>query len=404
MVPKWYYLSEMCVSSKHGGGLTLQRILQEDLKQFDNFFHLSEFATKEYPIIEELKARQVNLHQLYPDNGIWSKQIIHFRDRVINKLKLQRYFEMGWEKWDRKHIRYPAEYLLHNSDVTHSSWLVVPQSILSIRVLNRVLRHTPIDYITWMMDDHVIQWNNEKGWYYPEGFEEEFAFHLQNARKVLVISPTMARFYKTRFGIDSEVLFGPADPIGTPVYQSPEPSGPVRLCYFGAIWNWQRDALEVLVRHLPSLDATLEIFTFHDLPASLQGGNVRVRPPVPPQEVVPRMREYDGVVIPASFEEGNRGNTELNISTKMSECLASGTVTVVIGPEYAAMVQFARQNGGALVVSDVRDAAQLARIRSLKESRFRERLLSEARNTAETICSVEVMRTVWKKCWDREKE
>lgn len=394
MMQKRYYLSEMAVSNKHGGGLTLQRILQDDLKQFDNFFHLHEFASRECPIIDELQARQLNLHELAetkPDS------LRYYFERVINKLRIQRCFESRLDKCIRK----SAEYILRNFDLTHSSWLVIPQDILSIRVLNRIFRHSPVDYITWMMDDHVIQWNN--GWHYPEGFEDEMAFHLQNARKVFVISPVMARLYRNRFGVNSDILFGPADPIAAPVYQSPKPSGPVRLCYFGAIRRWQRDALEGLARYLPSLDATLEIFTFQEPPASLRGNCVCVRPPIPAQEVMLRMREYDGVVIAASFEERNRSLTELNIATKMSECLASGTVPVIIGPEYAAMAQFVREYGGALVVSDLGDPIQRTRIKSLKENSFREWILNQARNTAEGVCSVRAMRGAWQKCWHQER-
>jgi hypothetical protein len=40
-----FYLSEMSVSDKHGGGLTLQRILGADLEDIDSFIHVNRFAT-----------------------------------------------------------------------------------------------------------------------------------------------------------------------------------------------------------------------------------------------------------------------------------------------------------------------------------------------------------------------
>jgi hypothetical protein len=277
--------------------------------------------------------------------------------------------------------------------------------------MNYIFRKKPVDYVTWMMDDHVIKWNNKwfypawhKGQYYPHKFADEMGFHLRNARKVFVISPGMAQLYSDRFGVDSEVLFNPADPLAAPVYRSPEPSGPVRLCYFGAMWDWQRDTLDQLVKHLPSLNATLDIFTYHDVPPSLLVDCVRVRPPVPAQEVMPLIREYDGVLITVSFEEQNRGQAELNILTKMSECLASGTVTVMLAPEYAAMVQWVRETGAALMINDLGDPAQLSGIKSLKDPGFRERVLTQARNVAAAGCSVAAMRSVWTKYWDREKE
>jgi hypothetical protein len=393
---KQYYLSEMAVSAGHGGGLTLQRILRDDLKQFDSFFHIDDFATRVCPIIDELKERQVNLHELYPSKQVEEGSFRYYRDRAFRalvRLKLRRRFD---READRR-IRLFAEHILNNFEVGNSRWLVIPQNTTSVLLLNRLFRRRRFDYITWMMDDHVIRWND--GWQYPGGFEEEFSFHLKNARRVLVISGVMAQLYKERFGIESDILFGPADPISPPVYESPNPSGPVRLCYFGAIRTWQRDALEELALRLPMLNATLDLFAFHDPPASLRGGYIRVCPVVPAEEVMVRMREYDGVVIPASFDEKHRSLTELNVATKLSECLASGSITVLVGPEYGAMVRFVREHGGGIVISNFDDSKQLAAIGSLKERSFREELLNQARNTVNTVCSVNAMRNIWRKHW-----
>jgi len=219
---------------------------------------------------------------------------------------------------------------------------------------------------------------------------------------VLVISPAMARFYRNRFGVDADVIFGPADSVGGPAYRSPTPVGPVRLAYFGAIHVWQRDALERLVAHLAQANATLDLFTFHDPPEKLRSPTVCVRPPVHATEVMYRMREYDGVVIPASFKEDKRNLTELNIATKMSECLASGTVPVIVAPAYAAMVQFAREHGGALIVSDFDDPTQMLALRNLKATDLREKILRQARRVADSQCSSTVMRRTWTQVWDGE--
>jgi hypothetical protein len=39
-----FYLSEMSVSDRHGGGLTLQRVLGDDLDRIRLFAHISRFA------------------------------------------------------------------------------------------------------------------------------------------------------------------------------------------------------------------------------------------------------------------------------------------------------------------------------------------------------------------------
>jgi hypothetical protein len=266
--------------------------------------------------------------------------------------------------------------------------------------MNEVRRRRPLRYVTWMMDDHVVRWEN--GWHYPRRFEAEFRYHLRHAQKVFVISPAMRQFYQDRFGVDSDVLFGPADATGSPVIQSPTPDGPVRLVYFGSIWDWQRDALERLIAHLGQLNATLDLFVFRDPPSELRSPLVSLRPPVQAKDVLARAREYDGVVIPASFNDNQRHLTELNIATKLSECYASGTVPVIVAPAYAAMVKFARDHGGALIVSDFDDPGQTNAIRNLKATDLRERILGETRQVSFSQCSSAVMRRRWTQAWDNE--
>jgi hypothetical protein len=386
----WYYLSEMSVSNRHGGGLTLQRIVGEDLERFCLFVHLDSFSVRE-PIVRKLESRQLNLHELYPVTRPGSYH--YYVQRMLEKVGLEPHVDYIWGS----RIRRSAAHIAKRLPLTDARWLVVPQSMLAVRVLNRVLDHRPVDYVTWLMDDHVVRWQG--GWNYPDSFEAEFRRHLLAARKICVISPAMAHFYKDRFGVDSVVLFGPADPIGPPVYLSADPSGPVRLCYFGAIWPWQRDALERFAACLSRLNAELDVFTFADAATIGAMAGVTLREPIPPDDVIRRMRDYDGVLIAVSFDDASRGLAELNISTKMSECLASGTVVVVVGPEYAAMVKFVRERAAGVVVTDLNDSIQMSALKGLKEEAFRRSVLARARRTVEDTCSVEAMRTTWKKCW-----
>ena len=183
------------------------------------------------------------------------------------------------------------------------------------------------------------------------------------------------------------------------MYRSPTPDGPIRLVYFGSIWDWQRDALARLVAHLGQLNATLDLYVFHDPPSELRSPLVSLRPPVQAKDVLARTREYDGVVIPASFNDNLRHLTELNIATKLSECYASGTVPVIVAPVHAAMARFAREYGGALVVSDFANSCQMDALRNLKNPDFRTRILREARQVADSQCSSAVMRRRWTQVW-----
>jgi hypothetical protein len=222
---------------------------------------------------------------------------------------------------------------------------------------------------------------------------------LQQASQVFVISQPMQELYDGLFGTQSEVLFGPADPSTTlPQNASPE-SDQVRLAYFGSIFRWQSDALEMLVRHLPILNATLDVFGFHTLPPCLHSARVCVHQPVTADAVLTRMQQYHGVVVPAGFSEDLRHLSDLNISTKLSECYASGTVPIIVGPRRAAMCRFAEEHGGALVLDDSANPAQLKAVRDLRLAEIRKPLLRKAREVAIKHCGSVIMRQKWTRSW-----
>ena len=64
------------------------------------------------------------------------------------------------------------------------------------------------------------------------------------------------------------------------------------------------------------------------------------------------MRTCDAVVLPISFGESDRNLCEFNVATKLSELLASGTVILAVGPEYAAMTKLLQSAGAAQIVTN----------------------------------------------------
>ena len=62
-----FYLSEMSVSDMHGGGLTLQRILGDDLDSINLFAHVSRFAT-DLPVNKKFLNKSVNLEVFWEND------------------------------------------------------------------------------------------------------------------------------------------------------------------------------------------------------------------------------------------------------------------------------------------------------------------------------------------------
>jgi glycosyltransferase involved in cell wall biosynthesis len=272
--------------------------------------------------------------------------------------------------------------------------LACPQGIFSLLTLRHLQRAEKLEYVTWLMDDHLVRYRGGE-WCYPSdvwGLMEE---HLLGARQVFVISPALGEFYRQLFGISYKVLFGPADPVEQPVWDAPS-SPRVKLGYFGSVTAWQLDPLQRLAELLQSVNATLDVFGgMSDLPSSLRLPNVKFRGRINNDAVMWEMRNYDAVVLPISFSDSMRHLTEFNIATKMSECLASGTATLVIGPRNAAMVRFLEPHRAAWIVSELTPKEVAVNILSLMTAESRKDRLANARKLVLGELSTATMRKRW---------
>lgn len=341
-----FYLSEMSISDYHGGGLTLQRVLSHDLSKIEHLVYVSRFAT-DIETIPALKNKIVNLTSPWDTN---------FMRRIIGRTLAKAITEnLSVIKADAKRAaRSIADRIKKNGEI---NGLVCPQGAQSIYTIEALKQHTQLRYVTWVMDDHLISYQNGE-WVYPAGIESVFAKHLQEAEHVFVISPVMQQFYLNRFGIKSTVLFGPADPANEDKADV-NTSSQIRIGYFGAVTEWQMDVLEAVSNTLNATDIKLDIYSVIDkLPDKLNVAGVCFKGKLAQNMVLNAMQTYDAILLPISFSEKMRSMSEFNIATKMSEYLASGVPILAIGPPYAAMIKYLKQHNAALVVESL-DALEI---------------------------------------------
>jgi hypothetical protein len=405
---KAYYLSEMNLSDRHGGGLTLQRILGDEIDAFDNFIQIFEFP-ENFPTAKRFLPKEVNLWKDLP-RFIHRKTPRRFsKDYFV--IHLKRLFGIplpDYRQYDFRNVHYHKE-LKNKLSFDKSKFLVVPQQVYSIYLTNFLYDKYKIKYAVWIMDDHVLRYSKEKGFHYPHPttYESRFRKFLKNAKVVFVISPNMGDFYKNRFGVDGKVLFGPSD------YQAEELNGQkvkassataITLCYFGALWKWQEDALERLIDILNRLDADLHIFSFSNASDKVRShARVKIMEPVSSDAVMAIIRTYDGVVVPYGFADELKPLSVLNISTKLSECLASGIPTVLVGPEDGAMTRFAREYNCAIILSDFQNPEQIVSFKEAFKPERKEGLLKNARWVSDNITSTSAMRKVWNEGWQSKE-
>jgi glycosyltransferase involved in cell wall biosynthesis len=380
-----FYLSEMAISDGHGGGLSLQRVLGKDLDEIKFFVHVSRFAT-DHPAANRLRTRCLDLVTPLETDAIRRK----IGCRPASWFSQRRMLRV----WQAKRVARAISARFAREKRPLKA-LVCPQSAESLFAIEALNRLRPVEYISWVMDDHLVRWRNG-AWQYPHGIEALFARHLKEAKRVFVISPAMAEFYRQRFGVDSQVLFGPTDVRECPPEATGTTQPEIRLGYFGAVEPWQLDALALLADGLCAAGAVLDIYSGRSsLPHELQHHGVSLKGRIPADNVLRTMRTYDAVVLPISFRQELRHMSEFNIATKMSECLASGTITLVIGPPYAAMVRFLQPAGVASMLTNVPFANLPEQLKNLKKIEYRRSVLERARRLIPVELSTAVMRQRW---------
>lgn len=380
-----FYLSEMSVSDQHGGGLTLQRILGDDLKQIDRFIHVNRFAA-------DLPARGEFLNRSTDLLSLWQSDFIR---KVIGRSLAAKISNKVW--MIKLHAGSAAKKISQIfADKEQIIGLICPQGANAIFTLEALKKIKKVQYITWVMDDHLISYQNG-AWQYPEGTERVFAQHLRDALHVFVISPAMQKFYKEQFGVDSTVLFGSSDSVGLKMAEGAK-SGALRIGYFGAVAAWQKDALKAVSNALSGSNAQLYIYSGIDkLPAELMVDEVHFKGSVGPDKVLAEMQSYDAVLLPISFQQKIRNMSEFNIATKMSEYLACGVPILAVGPPYAAMMNFLQDSNAAVTVpsnqqSDIKDG-----IEQLRNNQRTDQILKNARELTKSQVGSEPMRAVWQR-------
>jgi glycosyltransferase involved in cell wall biosynthesis len=295
---------------------------------------------------------------------------------------------------DRKALCLADRYFFGGKETLRA--LVCPQSASSVQVMESLRTRRNIRYITWMMDDHVVRYVSGR-WAYAPGYRKMFKKHLCHADTVFVISPVMQELYEREFGVKSEVLFAPADMGERPVYEVPCGDGPLKVAYFGRMWDWQLDGLVRFASALEPGKQRLDVYSpDSNLPVGLRLPSVKAKGFLPRDAVPETMRKYAAVLLPLSLGCAHRNLEELSIATKMSESVAGGTITIIFGPQYAAMVRFLQSTGATCVMTEESLVDWPIISARLKNPEFRRQMLDAGRTLLETELSTRIVRARWR--------
>lgn len=230
-------------------------------------------------------------------------------------------------------------------------------------------------YILWPLIQYMKRKTNCKvvlliaddvyGYYEKEVFYRR-RYLKKNLKKCILasdilygISDEMCELYKSRFGKDVSTLYKGCDLSIEPKQHL---NHPLKFVYAGNLL-WGRDetlsavadALEKLNQN--GIKARLEIYTASTITEQMKrklnrGNTSEIKGVKPYEEIKQIMREADIVLHVESFEKKEIETVRYSFSTKIIDCIQSGTQVLGIGPKGIASIEYLKKVEGTIVVDD----------------------------------------------------
>ena len=319
----------------------------------------------------------------------------------INKLHQNKneFIYYGHEQIWRSRVwlnKYFARFLNDNSPDILFAFATSPYILWPL--IQYLKKHTQCKIVLLVADD--VFGSYDRCAFYRRGYlKREFAKCIQAADKLYGISDEMSALYSKRFGKPVETLYKGCD-------LSVEPkcylNQPLRFVYAGNLFWGRGDTLALVADALEKLNqdglrATLEIYTgatvTDDLRKKLNRGESScIMGSRPYEEIKQIMHDADVVLHVESFEEKAIETVRYSFSTKIIDCLQSGSQVLGIGPSEVASIEYLEKIPGVLVADE---SSQIERtVEALLQNR--EALLENAQHTREFAISRHDLKTVRK--------
>lgn len=222
--------------------------------------------------------------------------------------------------------------------------------------LKYLKRHTKAKFVTFFADDmySVYQGKGLKNWI----FRHRFLKLLLMSDKNYGASMLMCDTYSKQFGISLTPLYK-----GCLISDTKEKlNTPIKIVYAGNLYYGREKTLAAIANALKVINVekqlvTLEIYTnaiiTDEIDASLNiKGASKIMGNRPFSEIQEILKNADIVLHVESFDPKNIKIVRLSYSTKISDCLQSGSMMLVVGPDGIASVEEAKLIDGVMVINN----------------------------------------------------
>lgn len=277
--------------------------------------------------------------------------------RVIQKHGLKLVYKLSdslWysEKWMNENLRKFVESFA--PDVVFSFVKSAPQYFLTVKYLRE---NFDIPLLSWIADDEYTGLKKKNA----TREIENLRYILGQSSQVLGCSEEICDYYNSVFGCNAKVLYKGCD-LSTPIRKS-ENSG-IKIVYAGNLLYGRLEILKKVADELEKYsqncsDISFDIYsnttllqseiqsTFSGLKCTKYLGRKDY------ETIKTELETADIVLHVESFDEAEMLKTKYSFSTKIIDCLQSGSVMLSIGPKTLSSIEYVRKIDGACVIDDL---------------------------------------------------
>lgn len=227
--------------------------------------------------------------------------------------------------------------------------------------LNTIKKHCPeCKHVTFIVDDIYAAFSSKK-------YKKIISEQLNLAAKVYAITPSLARKYKELFGVEIDILTKGCD-FSCPVN---EKKNPVKTIVYAGNLLYGRDKTliklaEEIKKHNECSDNKLMLNVYSPTVVdesiknamNIQGAS-QFMGAKPYNEIVEIMNSADVVLHVESFDEEQKKVVMHSFSTKITDCMQSGSVLFSIGPKEVASIEATKNIDGAFCATDIDEICEI---------------------------------------------
>lgn len=183
---------------------------------------------------------------------------------------------------------------------------------------------------------------------------------IKQADGLYAVSDEMAELYEKQFGRKITTLYKGCE-LSTPIKENI--GSPIKIVYAGNLLWGRDDILHQLALVLEKINTDrvhmqLEIYTgatvTQEISRKLNVGNSsRIVGCRPYKEITSIMQNADVVLYVESFDDKMKEIVRCSLSTKIMDCLQSGSIVLGVGPSDVSSIKYLKRISGTIVVDDI---------------------------------------------------